>query len=96
MHQTTSACDIFRYIFFLGALRAKVANCPNLHAIYPPVGVNGWMEAKMDTWPIAISLEPCQLQGKKITKISDIGVAPIMQLRMCVIKQVTFKGGHPM
>ena len=23
-----------------------------------------WMEAQMDTWPIAISLEPCQLQVK--------------------------------
>ena len=55
-----------------------------------------WMEAQMDTWPIAISLEPCQLQDIKITKISDIGVAPLKQLGMCVIKQVTFKGGHPM
>ena len=26
----------------------------------------------------------------------DIGVAPIMQLRTCVIKIVTFKGGHPL
>ena len=28
--------------------------------------------------------------------ISDIGIAPITQLRMCVIKIVSFKGGHLM
>ena len=39
------------------------------------------------------------MEDQKIT--SDlvfyiIGVAPITQLRKCLIKIVTFKGGHPM
>ena len=47
----------------------------------------GPLDLKSSTQP----LSPCAPQIK-----NDIGVAPFMQLRTCVIKIVTFKGGHPM
>ena len=47
-------------------------------------------------WPFLFILPNKTLQWHRSDHTNVIGVAPIMQLRMCVIKIVMFKGGHPM
>ena len=40
------------------------------------------------------TLDIINYDHKRYNRMLDIEEAPITQLRMCVIKKVTFKGGH--
>ena len=64
------------------------------------IPIKWYTDLKMHVMVLFCCLMHLQEMYSKIAQVSNfvhcIGVAPIMQLRTCVKKIVTFKGGHLM
>ena len=61
-----------------------------------PEGAMGWAEIQTNTWHLQEELWHYQVFLTCFLQVHSVGVALITQLRTCVIKIVTFKGGRPM